>query len=156
MAGFNLNFNQATMNNRLQQPTQFSAIPTANIAGQTQPYQADWLTRMKQWGSDVTGEGGFLSLDSMFGGEGTTGWVSPALQGIGSVMGGWNAMQQLDLAKEQFAFQKEAYATNLANQTQLTNQAITDREKARQAAYGNQNWSADEQWKRQNLLPANK
>ncbi|WP_318465439.1 hypothetical protein [Photobacterium leiognathi] len=131
----------------------YSAIPTAqDMAIETQPYQASLTDRLGNAWDSATSEGGFLTMDSMFGDGKSTGWVNPTLKGVGSVMGGWNAMQQLDLAKDAFNFQKDAYNTNLANQTQLTNQAMIDRQRARHSA--NPNMAApDEEWKRTNLLP---
>lgn len=154
---FNLDFNKGYGYANQVMGNQFS--PNSLSTGLANPTQVPQATGFMEglgdwWNSSRTGDG-FLTSESMFGGEGSTGWVNPLMKGVGSVMSGWNAMQQLDLAKEQFAFSKQAYQTNLANQTQLTNQALVDRQNARAAA--NSSFQApDEQWKKQNLLPANK
>ncbi len=51
-----------------------------------------------------------------------------AIQTLGSL---WNSFQQNKLAKEAMKFQKEAFATNLANQEQSYNTALEDRINAR-------------------------
>lgn len=118
--------------------------------------RSGFMDSIGDWFGGSTGEGGMFGGKSMFGGEGSTGWVSPVLQGVGGIMGGWNSMQQLDLAKDQFAFTKEAYQTNLANQTQLTNQQLLDRQTRRNIERPDMFGKADEQWKKENLLPSNK
>lgn len=61
--------------------------------------------------------------------------VIPAMtDAIGTGVNAWLGMQKLDLAKQQFAFQKDVFAKNWANQVNLTNRALYDREAARAAA----------------------
>lgn len=135
----------------------FQSLPNVMSTNTTNPL--DNMLAWRQKGLNFAGsqfnDGGIFSGKSLFGGEGSTGWLAPAMQGVGSILGGWTGMQQLDLAREQLAFQKQAFQANLANQTQLTNQALIDRQQKRanaSSAYA----SPDEQWKKTNLLPANK
>lgn len=51
-----------------------------------------------------------------------------ALQVLGNL---WNSFQQIKLAKDQFAFQKNAFNTQLANSEQTYNTALADRAKSR-------------------------
>ena len=53
--------------------------------------------------------------------------IGGAAQGIGAAFGIYNAFQQQKMAKQQFAFQKEAYYTNLRNQKQSYNTQLQDR-----------------------------
>lgn len=63
-----------------------------------------------------------------------------AVQTLGSL---WNSFQQNKLAKQTFKFQKEAYATNLANQEQSYNTELEDRISARYATEGRANVAED-------------
>lgn len=62
--------------------------------------------------------------------------LSTILKGLGSIGGVMAAFKGLDLAKDQFKFQKEAYNTNLANQTQSYNTALEDTIRARYQGAG--------------------
>lgn len=109
----NLNFNQPQ--------GQMSPVGTSdilNFQNPVDPSGGDWMT---DW----------------FGGQNQMGYI-PA--GIGALSAGLNAytgFQQLGLAKDQLAFQKQAYSENMANQTKLTNAALRDRQAARYAANPN-------------------
>lgn len=63
-----------------------------------------------------------------------------AIQTLGSL---WNSFQQNKLAKESMKFQKEAFATNLANQEQSYNTALEDRINARYVTEGKSQADAD-------------
>lgn len=63
------------------------------------------------------------------------GWGS-VMGGIGSLVGGFNGLQQMKLAKEQFNFSKSLANRNLANQAAVTNQALRDRRSGRRAVFG--------------------
>ena len=63
-----------------------------------------------------------------------------SIQTLGSL---WNSFQQNKLAKQTFKFQKEAYATNLANQEQSYNTELEDRINARYVTEGRTNVEAD-------------
>ena len=64
----------------------------------------------------------------------TGGWVSPALQGLQSLFSWTQGNKALDLAEDQFKFNKEITQKNLANQTSLLNTSMRDRQNARRAA----------------------
>lgn len=74
---------------------------------------------------------GIFSRQGMFGQDG---WAVPTLQAATAGVQLWQGMQQLDLAREQMAFQKEAFAKNWQNQVQLTNTRMRDRQNARVGA----------------------
>ena len=65
----------------------------------------------------------------------SSGIVSPLTQGLGALFQGWTGMQQLDLARDQLNFQKNAFNTNLRNQTQAYNTALEDRIRGRTSNY---------------------
>lgn len=69
--------------------------------------------------------GGFLS------GIGGVEGLGTIMQGIGTLGQVWSSMQAIRMAREQLNFQKQAYETNLANQTQSYNTALEDRIRAR-------------------------
>lgn len=57
--------------------------------------------------------------------------LSTLLQGIGSLGSIYTALQGIGIAKDQLAFSKEAYRTNLANTTKSYNTALEDRIRSR-------------------------
>ena len=62
------------------------------------------------------------------------GWGMPVL-GMGkSIFDGWLGMQQLGVAKDNLAFQKNAFSKQFENQRTLTNNDLRDRQNARIAA----------------------
>ncbi len=65
--------------------------------------------------------------DKMGGMEG----LSSLLQGIGSLGSIYSSLQGIGIAKDQLAFSKEAYRTNLANTTKSYNTALEDRIRSR-------------------------
>lgn len=65
----------------------------------------------------------------------SSGIVSPLAQGLGALFQGWTGMQQLGLARDQLNFQKNAFNTNLRNQTQAYNTALEDRIRGRTSNY---------------------
>ena len=76
----------------------------------------------------------WFSMGGAFGNGQTGGWVSPALQGLQSLFS-WNqGNKAMDLARDQFNFNKEITQKNLANQTSLLNTSMRDRQNARRAA----------------------
>jgi hypothetical protein len=62
------------------------------------------------------------------------GWGAPLLGAISGIGQSWLGMQQLDLARDQFALKKDLAMTNLANQQKLTNASLEDRQRARLGA----------------------
>lgn len=65
------------------------------------------------------------------------------LQGAGSLWSAWNGFQQNKQAEKQFAFEKQAYNTNLANQAQTINTQLEDRQRARIGGTGDGNASGN-------------
>ena len=57
--------------------------------------------------------------------------VNTGLTSLAQLLGAFSGMKQLDLAKDQFKFQKGAFQTNLANQANLTNSQLSDRQDMR-------------------------
>lgn len=76
----------------------------------------------------------WFSMGGAFGNGQTGGWVSPALQGLQSLFSWSQGNKALDLAEDQFKFNKEITQKNLANQTSLLNTSMRDRQNARRAA----------------------
>lgn len=76
----------------------------------------------------------WFSMGGAFGNGQTGGWVSPALQGLQSLFSWTQGNKALDLAEDQFKFNKEITQKNLANQTSLLNTSMRDRQNARRAA----------------------
>lgn len=76
----------------------------------------------------TTGGTGDVVKPGFFSEFGPAQFALGAIQTLGSL---WNSFQQNKLAKEAMKFQKEAFATNLANQEQSYNTALEDRINAR-------------------------
>jgi hypothetical protein len=72
-------------------------------------------------------------FDRIGGGEG----LGAILEGIGQLGSVWAAIQQNKIAKESLKFQKDAYKTNLANQTKSYNTALEGRAQLRFSQEGN-------------------
>lgn len=121
--------------------------------------QTPWLALQRGAGKAMDSFSGWagenLNRGALFGGtDPTTGMQSsgsflPLMQGLGSLAQGYLGFQQLGLAQDQFDFQKDAYRTNLANQAQLTNNALYDREKSRAA------WESREPTSKEEFLKLN-
>jgi len=58
------------------------------------------------------------------------------MTGLASLAGVWAAFQQNKIARDQLNFNKSSYNTNLANQTQTYNTALTDRISSRYVQEG--------------------
>lgn len=76
--------------------------------------------------ADVTKGAGFFGEDGF--NIGDVGKISDIIGSFGSI---WGAIQTNKLAKQEMAFQKEAYGTNLRNSLASYNTALTDRTNAR-------------------------
>lgn len=93
-----------------------------------------------------TGKVGALGTEAnggLLSGIGGLEGLSSILQGIGSIGGIVQSMRALNLAKEQLAFQREAYNTNLGNQTKTYNTSLEDRVRSRYVAEGRSTADAD-------------
>lgn len=82
---------------------------------------------------------GFFGKDSMLGsidqnGIKSNGWLSTGFGVAKDLATSWMAMQQLDLAKDQFNFQKDAWTKQFDTQASLTNTRLEDRQRARLGA----------------------
>lgn len=80
------------------------------------------------------------TMQTLFGGQNEQGnfqpgIVSPMLGGMGALFQGWSGLQQSKVAKDALNFQKQAFQTNLANQTQSYNTQLEDQYKARTSDY---------------------
>ena len=91
-------------------------------------------------GSGVPTTGGWdFSQASVLGGRDANGnmgigWGSALLDVAKAGMSGWLGMQQLNLAKDNLSFQKDAFSKQFENQRTLTNAELSDRQNARVAA----------------------
>ena len=84
--------------------------------------------------------------DSM--GNTTMGWGNALLDLGKAGMQGYLGLQQLDMAKENLAFQKDSFSKQFENQRTLANAEMTDRQNARVASNPNAYASTDEYMKR--------
>ena len=129
-------------------------VPLPGLGGQgyTQPQAVDMsggiFGGVGNFLKDATGFGDSDTFAKLWGGKLEDG---TQVNGIGSTLintglgawNAWNGMQQLDLAKEQFAFQKDAFNKQYNNQRKLTNARLRDRQNARLAAAPNGYQSTD-------------
>ena len=104
--------------------------PTVTTPGMTAPQVP---------GSTIPG-GAAPQTPGFFSQYGPAQFALGAIQTLGSL---WNSFQQNKLAKESMKFQKEAFATNLANQEQSYNTALEDRINARYVTEGKSQAEAD-------------
>lgn len=86
---------------------------------------------------DVTGEGWFSQLGGFKG-------LSNLAQGLGSLGQIYSAIKGVQLAQDQFDFNKQAYNTNLANTTKSYNTALEGKTKARYVMENKSSEAADE------------
>lgn len=106
-----------------------SPMPNVNVATPTTPQVAGaGNNAMGQQGS------GFWSK------EGGAGLVLGGIQVLGNL---WNSFQAHKMAKEQMAFAREQWDTNLTNQTQTYNTALEDRIRARHNTEGRSSGKTD-------------
>ena len=95
-------------------------------------------------GATAGGAGGTDWLTMLMGKEGQAGLAGPLASLGSSLMSGFMGMQNYGLAKDQLAFQKEAYATNLENQKKTVNTQLEDRQRARIVSNANGYQSLDD------------
>lgn len=122
-------WNNGIFQNQLPMSTPAMGSTIALSGVQPSPYDANALNT------------GIFSREGMFG---QGGWVVPTTQALNIGAQLWQGMQQIDLMKDQLAFQKDVFAKNWTNQVQLTNQQLYDRYAARNAGYGTQAKSKEE------------
>lgn len=91
-----------------------SANPTIDVSGM------DWAN---------TG-GGSTGMPTF----GPNGWLSPAIAGAQTLLGGWLGMKQYGLAKDAFKENKRQFNMNWNANKALTNARLEDRQAARNAA----------------------
>lgn len=123
MINNNLAWNNGIFQNQLPMSTPIMGNTTALSGVQPTPYQGNNYNT------------GIFSREGMFG---QGGWFVPTAQALNVGAQLWQGMQQIDLMKDQLAFQKDVFAKNWTNQVQLTNQRLYDRYAARNAGYGTQ------------------
>lgn len=101
----------------MQSPTSLGSVPLVNPT----PATSDWLSR-----------------ESIFGGNGSSGWA-PTLLGFGqAALGFSNARAQNRLAKENFSRYKAESDLNIANQAKGINERLETRQARRtRERYGN-------------------
>lgn len=122
-----------------------------NLANTTGPLGFDPTDKagLDAVGASIAGQPGLGLMDSLkgwwnnasalnkFDGKGNMtqqGFAMPAIQGLSALMSGFLGMKQYGLAKDQFNFQKDAFATNLAAKKATTNAMLEDRQRARVAS----------------------
>lgn len=98
----------------------------------------------------------FFSQQNLFGGTDasglqTQGIVAPTLGAASGLAQTWLGFQNLGLAKENLAFQKDAFSKQFENQRSLTNQNIADRERSRGAFSGRAQSETDKEIKRRQI-----
>lgn len=59
------------------------------------------------------------------------GWGVPAMQGLGGLAQSWLGFQNLNLAKDQFNFQKDSFLQQYDQQANMLNTQMEDRQRAR-------------------------
>lgn len=80
--------------------------------------------------------GGLQGLLAKMGGMGGLDGLGTAMDGLGSLGGIYTSLKGLGLAKDQMNFQKQAFNTNMTNQTKTYNTALEDRVRSRTHAEG--------------------
>lgn len=118
---FNVNPNQSIL--PMQQQT-----PYGGFLGQAGNAIGNW------WDRNMNSQALFGGTNAQ--GMQTSGSFLPLAQGLGSLAQGYVGIKSLGLAQDQFAAQQDAYRTNLANQAQLTNNALYSQEQSRAAWEG--------------------
>lgn len=93
------------------------------------------LNGIKQVGQNVYSDFNKLPLSQ----KGAT-----ILNGIGSIMGAYNAYKTNKIAQDQLNFQKDQYYRNYENQKRMTNSQLEDRQRVRMNASPSTNLSVSE------------
>jgi len=117
-----------------------SGLSNLNSAGQFLPQSGMEMMNQNGWQKfwtnpeSVDGVGGGLNFDN----------IGALMKGLGSIGSLYGAFQQHKLAKDSLNFQKNAYNTNLKNETQTYNTSLEDRIRARYNTEGKSAASADQ------------
>jgi hypothetical protein len=116
----------------------FSANPVPSSDSSTWGAGSGLMGQFNSWLQESGALGSRLS-------DGTQmqGWGGLALGGLSSAANLFMGMQQYGLAKQQLAFQKDAFNKNYAAQRTATNSALEDRQRARVASNGSAYESVD-------------
>lgn len=147
------NFDIQSPYGSMSMPTNNWSSPQFNMSsqGMYDAYQAQPMTS-RMGGSAGVGTTPADSSWSLWGNQNQMGVIPAGIQGLSALAQGWLGFQQLGLAKDSLAFQKDAFNKNYENQRQLTNQQLMDRQRARAAANPNAYASPDAAWQGQNLI----
>lgn len=124
-----------------------AAYGAANVAGLTDKNPNIPTVNVPEVGGTTSGN--WLS-NTLFNKDGglNVGNIASLLGSIGSIYG---AMKSYGLAKDSLNFSKEAFRTNLENQTKSYNTALEDRARSRYAQEGGSQSDADEYVRRNRL-----
>lgn len=124
------------------------SVPAIPLTGQQTFGGESGAGQVDMSGVDVSQDAGFGGNflwgaeggpQGLLGGKGSglnfkgLGMVAGGLQTLGNI---WNSYQQTKMAKEQLAFSKQAFATQLGDQRQTYNSALNDRARSRAAMEG--------------------
>ena len=113
----------------------FKMLP-GNAENGNNPYNLDFSQAFSAPASPAAPENTGLFQNFQNGEYGSLGDYGSLLKGIGSLYGAYQGGKQLDLAEDQFNFQKDNFNRNLGNRATLINQRLDDRATARKAALG--------------------
>lgn len=101
---------------------------------------ANQATTPDSWIGGLSGAGQQVTpnSDSMFSwlNSDNLGLINSGVNALGGVFNAYQGMKGLDLAKDQFNFNKSAFLTNLANQANLTNERLATRQATRLRSQG--------------------
>ncbi len=129
---FNPNQNAGDFFSSGQSNNLFSNGSNINQAAAGDFFGAQGIAPTGTAGANLTNQdtGGFFDN---FGGE--NGWGGTALQGLGGLASTWLGVQGLGVAKDQLAFQKDAFNRNFAQQRANQDQYRADRLETEKAAF---------------------
>ena len=121
LSGANNNFSNQFAANTGNTAIDLSGVGTAGLSPGKVPYEASFMDNAF----------GFTNPDN---GYKTGGWASPLLQTATAGMHAYLGLQQLNLMKDNLAFQKDAFSKQFENQRTTTNTQLSDRQNARNAS----------------------
>lgn len=121
-----------------------SPAPVATAPGGTMPSVAVAAPTAGPQAPAAQGGG----LGNLWGENGAINTVLGGVQVLGNL---WNSFQQHKMAKQQMAFAREQWDTNLQNQTQTYNTALEDRIRSRHFTEGRSGGETDSYLKKHSL-----